>query len=141
MTYRSILVAVDLQPGSREAVDYAFALGESCGALVHTIYASPTALGTSREEGPDAAHEREAKQLEAAVAHQRASASMGRCFLDSHEPIGAILRAADTVSADLIIVSARARSGVERVVLGSVAQGVLDEAKAPVLVLRAAAQG
>jgi nucleotide-binding universal stress UspA family protein len=50
--------------------------------------------------------------------------------------VAAILAAADEHRADLVVVGARATSGLQRVLLGSVANGVLNRSKAPVLLVR-----
>jgi nucleotide-binding universal stress UspA family protein len=51
-------------------------------------------------------------------------------------PVAAILAAADDHKADIVIVGARAASGLERLLLGSVANGVLNRSKVPVLLVR-----
>lgn len=50
-------------------------------------------------------------------------------------PVEAILSAADAEAADLIVMTSRGRSGVRRLVLGSVAEEVVRKAPCPVLVL------
>lgn len=136
MRYQTILLAVDLGAGSAPLIDYAFAFAEKAGAKLHVLYACPGAIGP--EDARDVQARAAAQQgLEAAVAAHRASPSMGRCLVEEEEPVEAILRGAVSVSADLIILGTHARQGVKGWALGSVAEGVLDEARVPVLVLRA----
>jgi nucleotide-binding universal stress UspA family protein len=49
-------------------------------------------------------------------------------------PAGAVLQTAGDIDADLIVVGTHKRSGVEKLLLGSVAERVLREAHCPVLV-------
>ncbi|WP_171493520.1 universal stress protein, partial [Acinetobacter ursingii] len=48
-----------------------------------------------------------------------------------------ILNIADEVNADLIIMGSHGRSGLKKLVLGSVAQKVLAESPVPVLIVKA----
>lgn len=50
-----------------------------------------------------------------------------------------ILTAADALDADLIAMATEGRTGLTRLLLGSVAEGVLREAQVPVLMIRTAA--
>ena len=52
------------------------------------------------------------------------------------QPAMAICQAAERFGADLICMGSRGRSGLTKVLLGSVAQGVMAQSKRPVLVLR-----
>lgn len=56
--------------------------------------------------------------------------------VDFGQPAERILALASEVNADLIIVGTHGRRGVERLVVGSVAQTVLSKAHCPVLVMR-----
>jgi nucleotide-binding universal stress UspA family protein len=51
-------------------------------------------------------------------------------------PVSAILQAVEERHADLIVMGTHGRTGVERMVLGSVAESVLREATIPVLLWR-----
>ncbi len=140
MRYRTILLAVDVDAENAAVIDYAFAFAEQAGATLHTLHACP--VGIDRGAAGDAFYaklrEHAKEELENAVARHRGSQSIGKCLINMNEPIAAILDTATAVSADLIIVSTHARQGTERVIMGSVAEGVLDEAKVPVLVLKSA---
>jgi nucleotide-binding universal stress UspA family protein len=56
--------------------------------------------------------------------------------VDEGEPAAAIVRQARELSADLIVMGTHGRTGLGRVVLGSVAEAVLRRAPCPVLTLR-----
>ena len=51
-------------------------------------------------------------------------------------PLAELLDVVDETDADLRVVGARTRRGLERALLGSVAAGALDRARVPVLVVR-----
>lgn len=138
MRYRTILLAIDVEADNTAVIDYAFAFAEKAGATLHTLYACPVgiAAGGSEETFYAKLREHAKSELKNAVARHLASQSIGKGLINVNEPIAAILSTASAVSADLIIVSTHARQGTERVIMGSVAEGVLDEAKVPVLVMR-----
>jgi universal stress protein A len=52
------------------------------------------------------------------------------------DPADEILRLADEIGADLIVMGSHGRTGVLRVLMGSVSRKVLDRAKCPVLIVR-----
>jgi universal stress protein A len=58
----------------------------------------------------------------------------------SGEPAKGILREAERVGVDHIVVGTHSRTGVAHLMLGSVAERVVREAKVPVLVVKGAAQ-
>ena len=51
--------------------------------------------------------------------------------------VGALVKAAEDRSADLIVMGSHGRSGIEKLVLGSVAQRVVQHTQLPVLLVRA----
>ena len=71
----------------------------------------------------------------AALAQAAGVALQTRLVEDAHVVDG-ILQVADEVSADLIVVGSHGRSGVGRLVLGSVAHKVVAQSVRPVLVIR-----
>jgi nucleotide-binding universal stress UspA family protein len=143
MNYQTILLAVDLAPEA-SVIDYPFALAEKLGAVVHTVHACPGGIvanpDSSEPISGEAAKEYVARELQRILAFHHASASMGKRLFHTSEPITAILKTAETVAADLIVVSTRARHGVARLITGSVAEGVLRDAKVPVLIMKSAAR-
>ena len=138
MKYRTMLLAVDVNADNASIVDYAFALAERAGATLHTLYACPSGAlpGESRSSFYEAQREHAKEQMEQTLAAHQSSASLGDALITVHEPIAAIIQTAAKVAADLIILSTHARKGVERMMIGSVAEGVLDEAQVPVLVVK-----
>jgi nucleotide-binding universal stress UspA family protein len=138
MKYRTILLAVDMDTENAAVIDYAFAFAEKAGATLHTLHACPVGVAPGGAENRFYAdlRERAKQELERALARHGSSPSQGKSFVNMNEPIAAIVDTARTLSADLVILSTHARQGVARVVVGSVAEGVIDEVQVPVLVMR-----
>ena len=57
-------------------------------------------------------------------------------FLDVSSAADAIISYAEGNNIDLIIMGTKGRTGLKKIVLGSVASGVISHAKCPVLVVR-----
>ncbi|HPP97693.1 MAG TPA: universal stress protein, partial [Ottowia sp.] len=68
---------------------------------------------------------------------QQAGVQVDSRVVESHAVWRGILEAAETVGADLIVMGSHGRRGLERLVLGSVAQSVLSHTKIDTLVVRA----
>lgn len=82
---------------------------------------------------------REAEEYLAAVRARVAEAGVGK--VETHvwygPPASAIVEAARVQKVDLIVMSTHGRSGLGRLILGSVAESVLRGTTTPILVLRA----
>jgi nucleotide-binding universal stress UspA family protein len=59
-----------------------------------------------------------------------------RTELRNGEPLREVMDAVSSAAADLVVVGARGTSGVRHVLLGSVAEGVLNRSPVPVLLVR-----
>ena len=77
-------------------------------------------------------------QQQAAARALRARGWQVAATTASGAPVDALLRAARRERAHVMVVGAAGHAGLERLVLGSVAQGVLGDSPLPVLVVRAA---
>jgi nucleotide-binding universal stress UspA family protein len=137
------LVAIDETPSSVMVLDMACGLGGAlAGAaelhIVHVV-ASPTAT-VDLVMAPVVPQELEAsgrKILERAKEH---AASRFRGKIALHLLVGVqwreITQLASDLSADLVFVGTAGRTGIARVLLGSVAEQVVRHAGCPVLVIR-----
>jgi nucleotide-binding universal stress UspA family protein len=56
--------------------------------------------------------------------------------IEAHAAWRGVVQAAESVQADLIVMGSHGRSGLEKLVLGSVTQAVLSHTRLPVLVVR-----
>lgn len=75
-------------------------------------------------------------RLEVAARALRARGWTSVAIVRSGEPTGEILDAAAKLNAQVLVVGFASRSGFERVVLGSVATGILNRSRLPVLIAR-----
>ena len=74
--------------------------------------------------------------LDAAVARLKLCGWSAKGELRVGAPLERLLSAADDSRADVLVLGARAVSGIERALLGSVANGALNRSKVPVLLVR-----
>jgi nucleotide-binding universal stress UspA family protein len=137
-----ILVPVDFSEMSQKALDYALDLGAKLGASVHVVHVCPLlyyALGADLPDDP--AFERKLKEqlrhkLEAL---QKSLSDRGHKITTSlvdGNPGQQISEVATQQGADLIVMATHGRTGMQHLMLGSVAERVVRTAKLPVLTVR-----
>ena len=142
--FRRILQASDFSPASRRAFDAAVGLARANDAaltLVHVLeppipwvevdYASPRAhrLITSARAAAT-------RQLEALVRKAKRAGVHSTGRLVDGNPRDAISRASTRTQADLVVVGTHGRTGLDKLLLGSVAERVVATAPCPVLTVR-----
>jgi nucleotide-binding universal stress UspA family protein len=138
--YSSILLGTDGSACSPRAARHPVYLAEGLGAGLFALSAVDVAnafhVGIHFGEAV-AELERSGKEALRAVAEIAAEKGV-RCeeMLVRGRPHAAIIRAAEEVGADLVIVGSTGATSVERVLLGSESAKVLHYAKTPVLVVR-----
>jgi nucleotide-binding universal stress UspA family protein len=109
------------------------------------LHVAPVPTGWADEEGRTVVYaDQELQRLEAEgldylrVIEMQFGAAPVECVVRFGDPVTEILREADAFDADLIAVSTSGRSGVGRVILGSVAEQIFRKAKVPVMLMRPA---
>jgi nucleotide-binding universal stress UspA family protein len=132
------MLATDLGPASRVAMDEAIALAVQLGArlLVTNVVDTGEAGkdGGRRVDQVRAGSEAGAQE----IVHEARSRGAEATFLVwEGDPGEAILNAAAAEGVDLIVVGSRGRSPVGRLLLGSVSDHIVRHADCPVLVVRA----
>jgi nucleotide-binding universal stress UspA family protein len=143
--FKHILVPVDGSETAQKAVGKAAGLAKAFGSAVSVIYVIDpypfTGLGSDFAYGQ--AEYLSAATAEAEQAIQAARQSLTQAgitpttkVVEEHATWRGILDAAKTFGADLIVMGSHGRHGLEKVVLGSVAQRVLSHAHLPVFVVR-----
>lgn len=142
MEWKKVCCAVDFSEPSRIAMNGAVDLARRFQAeltIVHAVVPPTPAASdvlVSSTGLADIAAEEEADALEAwrLEAEQRAGARV-RASLLSGDPAASIVRYARGERCDLVVIGTHGRSGIRRVVLGSVAERVVRLAECPVLVI------
>ena len=143
--FKKILVPVDGSPTAALAIDKAIALAKAFDSAVTAIYVIDpypfTGVGTDYAYG-------QAQYLTAATAEaneaikgakqtfEAAGVAVKTTLIEGHAVYKGILETAESSGADLIVMGSHGRRGIEKWVLGSVAQRVLSHAHVPVLVVR-----
>lgn len=143
--FKHILVPVDGSPTAQLAVEKAIQLAKAFDSRVSTIFVIDpypfTGVGTDFAYG-------QAKYLSAATAEANAAVKAAKAafvdagvsveasVIESHTAWRGVVKAAESMQADLIVMGSHGRSGLEKLVLGSVTQAVLSHTKLPVLVVR-----
>jgi nucleotide-binding universal stress UspA family protein len=138
-----ILVPTDFSSSAAAALDYAAALARRLGAEIHLFHAYhfPTYL-IMPEQIATPGDFWESLRSSAAARLEAMRAPLVAAGIDTHlhvmegAPASAILEAARSLPADLIVMGTRGRTGLKHVALGSVAERTVRMAPCPVLTLK-----
>ncbi|MDH5205168.1 MAG: universal stress protein [Hylemonella sp.] len=143
--FKHILVPIDGSEAAQSAVDKAAGLAKAFGSAITVIYVIDpypfTGLGSDFAYGQ--AEYLSAASAEATQATKTAMQTLTQAGLkaksqvvEEHGAWRGILESAKSLDCDLIVMGSHGRHGLEKVVLGSVAQRVLSHAHIPVMVVR-----
>jgi nucleotide-binding universal stress UspA family protein len=143
--FKHILVPVDGSATAQMAVQKAIGLAQVFGSRVTAIFVIDpypfTGVGTDFAYG-------QAEYLNAATAEanlaikatktafEQAGVKVDTSVVESHAAWRGVVDSAESMQADLIVMGSHGRSGLEKLVLGSVTQAVLSHTRLPVLVVR-----
>jgi nucleotide-binding universal stress UspA family protein len=137
MNWKKILVPTDFSHLSDQAIGIAAALARESGGTLILLHVeeAPVAYGAGEMyygiAEPDSAALRkmlEEIRLPTGISVER--------HLTAGEPAGSIVRFAEENSVDLVVMSTHGRTGLVRLVMGSVAEEVVRRAKCLVLTLK-----
>lgn len=132
--YATVLVATDGSEGAREAETMAIEWAGALGASIHGLYVVELALSGSAEV--EAALESEGERVVEDMTARGEDAGVDvTTAVESGVPHEVIREQADERDADLIVLGARGRGGIERAFLGSVSERTIRTATKPVLVV------
>lgn len=151
MKLKRVIVPVDFSEHALHALDYAielcqsfnpefvilFALEQVQFADMGTVYGTPVAVQGVFDEQRRAAR----AELAKLVARPAKRGVRIRPVLEDGSPHRAIVDAAKRLRADLIVMGTHGRTGMARVLLGSVAETVVRHAHCPVLTIRLGTRG
>jgi nucleotide-binding universal stress UspA family protein len=141
--FKKILCAVDFSDHSPKVADYAVTLAKCTGAKLLCVYVAPSLSQYVGFHVPPSS-------IEAFVGEIVAGADTSmRAYLDAHfkgaevdgkvlvgYPAEEILNLAEDEDADLIIMGTHGRTGIDRILFGSVAEKIVKSSKCPVLTIR-----
>lgn len=137
--YEKILVPTDGSQGSTHVALQAIDLAEQYGATIHVLYVVDDSVrsllpevgnsGNSLDERGKGAIERVTK-----IASVHGVEAVGE--IREGDPADEILAYAEEIDADAIVAGTHGRSGVERRLIGSVAERLVRHASCPVMTVR-----
>lgn len=141
--YSRIVVAVDLSPCSAEALQAVNRLGLRRAAELWTLYCAPTFQGSGAAlaalSDDEIASYVNAERTRAVLELDEFSGPLGIpedhriARLAQGSTAASVLKAAEEMRADLIAVGTHGRTGIERLMLGSVATAILAAAQIDVI--------
>ena len=145
--FKHILIATDGSAASEHAAQLAVGLARVHGAKLTAVYvADPYPYVGIGEINPmgfqaymDVAHEQASRAhsvVDALCKQDGAAIALQVRMVEEVAPAAGIVQSAKEVGADLIVLGSHGRSGIARLMLGSVADRVVHESTIPVLITR-----
>lgn len=126
LAFRRLLVATDGSPAGAAAGEVALEIARRTGARLTAVTAAYGDLDPSRAQAI-------ARELAATAGTHGVAPEI---LTPDGRPENAIIEAATAKQADLIIMGSHGRTGLKRLILGSVAERVIGQASCPVLVVK-----
>ncbi|AKB54731.1 MULTISPECIES: universal stress protein [Methanosarcina] len=140
--YRNILIATDGSENTQRAISYGIEIAKLSGAAVYALYVVNTSpiiseywtIGKKnvyeiiRSEGEKAVFE--VKKI-----GEASGVEVKEVVLDGY-PSNAIIDFADNNNIDLIVMGTLGKTGLDKLLIGSVAEKVVRGSKVPVMVVR-----
>jgi nucleotide-binding universal stress UspA family protein len=135
---RHVLLALDLGASSVRAADEAIDLAADQGAILLILsVVPPRDLPRLRRDDLDSQRQRRDRAAREIVARAAAKGVTATSVIWYGEPAAAILDAAWSERADVVVIGSRKRTDLGRLLLGSVSAHVAFEADCPVVVVPA----
>jgi len=146
VTFRRILVATDFAESAERALRCGVQLARRHGAeliLLH-VYMDLPAYPEITAGQVEAIYEEQRRWIEDALERRaraaRAEGLLARALLKTGPAASTIAETASEEDVDLVVVGTHGRSGLDRLIVGSVAERVVRLASCPVLVVKTAAK-
>ena len=143
MATQHLLVPVDCSENAQQALEYAIRLASKLEArltLLHVIQALPLGGGDMGVTVPytylEVLEAEIARRMQACLERVTAVGLEGESIIVKGVPFQEILETAKTQQVDLIVMGTFGRTGLQHLLLGSVAEKVVRLAPCPVLVVR-----
>jgi nucleotide-binding universal stress UspA family protein len=133
---RRILCPIDFSGYSEHALIYAMRMAAWHGAQLQVMHVMPPLPPGTTSALADSCRDMTAHNLTAAVNRQRlAGVDVTTELIESADPAARIIECADSHDIDLVVTGSHGRTGVERVLLGSVVEALLHRCHRPVLAI------
>ena len=144
---KKILIATDGSPSALQAVELGLELAEEHGADLVFAHVAPstevlpvTGFAMGPVTVPHKTEDADYEPLEEAMWLAQERGLNARSRLLTGDAAKEIVKFADAVDADLIVIGSRGYGTISSALLGSVSRGVLHRAKRPVLIVRESRQ-
>ncbi|HND55688.1 MAG TPA: universal stress protein [Pirellulaceae bacterium] len=138
MNLKTILVSTDFSPSSDAALAMATALARDSGAKLLIVHVEEIPLATGGAEYlysvPEPATQELKKMLGEVVPKDPNVAYEHRLL--AGDPAEAIVRTAEADGVDMIVIGTHGRTGLTRLLMGSVAEAIVRRAGCPVLTVK-----
>jgi universal stress protein A len=146
-----VLVPIDFSPSARAALEYATFVAGKFGAelLVAHVWEPPGYVGPdtlallpvgSGQPGWEQTRNEVQREVDHFLARAPARPKGLAVRVEAGEPSDTILQLAKEFGADLIVMGTHGRTGLSRLLIGSVAEAVLRRSTCPVLTIRVASR-
>ncbi len=132
---KRILCPIDIDADSTDILAVARELAEQHRASVCLLYVVAAPTAGPPEPMPDW-HRRLSARFEKLAREWFEARVPCQILIWSGDPAAAILRAARDLDADLIVMATHGRRGIDRFILGSVAEQIVRESPKPVLTVK-----
>jgi len=134
---KKVLVATDFSPPSDAALAYGRALARTFGASLHVLHVVENYFLRPSASAPYMVQEAKTRMLDDQLTDEDRHQLGARAVVEiSEEPADAIASFAKAQKIDLIVMGTHSRRGLERLLVGSVAEHVIRTAPCPVLTVR-----
>ncbi len=140
--YRNIVIATDGSENTQRAISYGIEIAKLSGATVHALYVADTSSTISENWtlGRETIYEIMRNDGEKAVSRvkkigEAAGVEVKEVVLDGY-PSNEIIDFAENNNIDLIVMGTLGKTGLEKFLIGSVAEKVVRDSKVPVMVVR-----
>jgi nucleotide-binding universal stress UspA family protein len=128
----SILLATDGKPHSEKAVNYAFDYAALREESLYVVFA----VSPKSEDDKDKIINQGMTVLEELKKRGAKENVKVTTMLEAGNPYEAVLKAADRVKADTIVVGTSGKTAIDRVLIGSVSEYIVRNSKCTVIVVK-----
>jgi nucleotide-binding universal stress UspA family protein len=132
--YQDVLIPTDGSDGTRRSINHGLTIAGRFDATVHALSVVPEGpLGTLQTDEAIPAAERAVERVEADAAREGVDVVTA---VDQGVPHEEILAYADEHGIDMIVMGTQGRTGLDRVLVGSVTERIVRMADVPVVTVR-----